>query len=238
MRHLRRILPLFSNKYSIVSARSCQVRRYCDTSDKKKGDEFSLLKSNVNNKIEPNVLVPNPVERTLKSMGLMEKEEFDNIDPDIPRFCDVVIIGGGVVGSSVAYWLKESVPDGLEVVVVEKDLTYSKASTTLSVGGIRQQFSIPENIQMSLFGAEFLRNANRYLNCDDLLPPEIQFHPHGYLYLASEAGAEKLMENVTVQNDFGAKVALLTAGQLKSKFPWISTEGVACGAYGLENEGW
>ncbi|ROT72781.1 hypothetical protein C7M84_008826 [Penaeus vannamei] len=66
-----------------------------------------------------------------------------------PSFCDVLVIGGGAVGSSVAYHLKERALRGLNVVVVEEDSTYKRASTVLSVGGIRQQFSVPENIQLS-----------------------------------------------------------------------------------------
>ncbi|MEE6525161.1 hypothetical protein FKM82_024995, partial [Ascaphus truei] len=79
-----------------------------------------------------------------------------------PERADIVIIGGGVIGWSIAYWLKqkEHRQGALKVVVVERDPTYSRASTVLSAGGIRQQFSRPENIRMSLFSAQFLRNIN------------------------------------------------------------------------------
>ena len=62
---------------------------------------------------------------------------------------DVVIVGGGVIGSSVAYHLVAMEP-GIRVVVVERDRTYAHASTTLSVGGVRAQFSLPENVRISL----------------------------------------------------------------------------------------
>ncbi|XP_049568784.1 FAD-dependent oxidoreductase domain-containing protein 1 isoform X4 [Orcinus orca] len=80
-----------------------------------------------------------------------------------PEHSDVVIVGGGVLGLSVAYWLKrlEKRQGAIRVLVVERDHTYSQASTVLSVGGIRQQFSLPENIQLSLFSVEFLRNINQ-----------------------------------------------------------------------------
>lgn len=79
-----------------------------------------------------------------------------------PEHSDVVIVGGGVIGLSVAYWLKrlEKRRGAIQVLVVERDNTYSQASTGLSVGGIRQQFSLPENIQLSLFSVDFLRNIN------------------------------------------------------------------------------
>ena len=70
---------------------------------------------------------------------------------------DVVIVGGGIMGSAIAYFLAaEPTYDGT-VLVVEKDPTYAEASTTLSSGGIRQQFSTPENIQICRFGVEFIK---------------------------------------------------------------------------------
>ena len=108
----------------------------------------------------------------------------------------------------------------------------------MSVGGLRQQFSLPENIEMSLFGADFLRNASRILHCEDVYTPDVNFQPHGYLFLASDEGVETMRENHYVQIECGAKVELLSAKQLKRKFPWLNTDGIAMGSYGYENEGW
>ncbi|XP_068772831.1 FAD-dependent oxidoreductase domain-containing protein 1 isoform X2 [Struthio camelus] len=143
-----------------------------------------------------------------------------------PEQADVVVVGGGVMGWSVAYWLKalEGRRSGMRVVVVERDPTYARASSVLSIGGIRQQFSLPENIRMSRFSAFFLRTVN--------------YNPSGYLFLASEQGAGALEENVRVQRDEGAQVSLLSPAQLKEKFPWINADDVALASYGLENEGW
>ncbi|CAM5121034.1 unnamed protein product [Natator depressus] len=157
-----------------------------------------------------------------------------------PERADVVIVGGGVMGWSVAYWLKALEPrrDALRVVVIEKDPMYSQASTVLSAGGIRQQFSLPENIQMSLYSAFFLRTINEHLGVVNEPPIDIQFNPSGYLFLASEDGAAVLEENVHVQRAEGAEVCLLSPAQLKKKYPWINTDDVALASYGLENEGW
>lgn len=113
-----------------------------------------------------------------------------------PERADIVIVGGGVIGWSIAYWLKRKLrsQDSLRVLLVEKDPTvslshlscmhlqssafssyfsfppffssqYSQASTVLSAGGIRQQFSLKENIQLSLASANFLKNINVILHC-------------------------------------------------------------------------
>lgn len=148
--------------------------------------------------------------------------------------CDILVIGGGGIGSSIAYWLKQRAREGLNVVVVEKDPTYKEASTPLSLGGLRQQFSLVENIQMSLYGADFIRNIKDHLGDE----ADVQFAPHGYLMLADEQHAETLIRNSRLQNELGARNEILTVKRLKEKFPWISTEGIEAGCHGLEKEGW
>lgn len=148
--------------------------------------------------------------------------------------CDVLVIGGGGIGASIAYWLKKRAQDGLNVVVVEKDPTYKQASTPLSVGGLRQQFSLVENIQMSLYGADFIRNVKEHLG-DNV---DVNFTPYGYLMLATEQSAEDLKRNSRLQNELGARNEILTARRLKEKFPWLNTDGIELGCHGLEKEGW
>ncbi|XP_043275335.1 FAD-dependent oxidoreductase domain-containing protein 1 [Venturia canescens] len=168
----------------------------------------------------------------------LRKGDWDTEDQLFPTHVDVLVIGGGAIGSSVAYWIKERVKDGLRVAVLEKDPTYKTASTVLSAGGLRQQFSLEENIEMSLFGADFIRNVEDHLGLPGRDPVDVQFHPHGYLFLASEAGAECLCKNSKLQNSLGARNVVLTASQLERKFPWLNTKGIAAGCLGLEKEGW
>ena len=68
---------------------------------------------------------------------------------------DVVITGGGIMGSSTAYYLTQMHP-GLKVVVVERDPSYARASTTLSMSNVRIQFSLKENIQISQYAFQVL----------------------------------------------------------------------------------
>ncbi|XP_062450504.1 FAD-dependent oxidoreductase domain-containing protein 1 isoform X2 [Rhea pennata] len=160
-----------------------------------------------------------------------------------PEQADVLVVGGGVLGWSVAYWLKalegaHRWQQGMRVLVVERDPTYARASSVLSIGGIRQQFSLPENIRMCRFSAAFLRTINEHLGVPGEPAIDLQFNPSGYLFLASEQGAATLQENVRLQRDEGAHVSLLSPARLKEKFPWVNVDGVALASHGLEDEGW
>uniref|UniRef100_A0A146LL39 FAD-dependent oxidoreductase domain-containing protein 1 n=1 Tax=Lygus hesperus TaxID=30085 RepID=A0A146LL39_LYGHE len=155
-----------------------------------------------------------------------------------PHHCDILIIGGGVMGFSIAYWLQQRALDHLRIVVVEQDPTYQKSTSVLSVGGLRQQFSLKENIELSMASAEFMRNIKHHLGVEGADPPDICFNPCGYLFLASERGTHILQDNYNLQTSLGAKVELLSPEKLKEKFPFMNTDGVALGCHGLENEGW
>jgi len=150
---------------------------------------------------------------------------------------DILIAGGGVVGSSTAYFLTADPGFRGRVLVVEKDPTYGEAATARSAGGIRQQFSTPENIRMSQFGAAFVKNVAEHLS----LPGEraqLPFVEQGYLFLATPAGLPVLQQNHATQIGLGADIALLDAAGLRRQFPWLNTEDLAGGAFGRRNEGW
>ena len=150
---------------------------------------------------------------------------------------DVVVIGGGGIGSSVAYQLTARPDFKGSVVVVERDPTYATASTALSAGGVRQQFSTPENIRLSLYGAHFIRDIGRLLEVEGD-KPNINFIEGGYLFLASPSGVPVLEANHTVQKAEGADNALLDAAALAARFPWLNPDGLALGSLGLSMEGW
>ncbi len=150
---------------------------------------------------------------------------------------DVVVIGGGVIGSAIAYFLAANDDFDGTVTVVERDPTYENAATARSVGGIRQQFSTPENILMSQFGASFVRNADAHLSIDGA-PLHLPFVENGYLFLATDAGMPVLRENHRIQTQLGASVALLDPAALGRRFPWLNVSGLGGGTHGERNEGW
>jgi len=147
---------------------------------------------------------------------------------------DVLIVGGGIMGSCTAYFLKKELGFQGTVRVIERDPTYAEASTTLSAASIRQQFSTPENIRMSRFGIEVIRGLKERFGSD----ADIGFREGGYLILASEGGRAVLEANWRTQAAEGADILLLGPDELKARFPWISTEDIALGAWGRTGEGW
>ncbi len=154
------------------------------------------------------------------------------------KHCDVAIVGGGVIGSSIAYWLAaEPAFAGRRVVVIERDFSYREGSTGRSAGSIRQQFSTRENIEISLFGARFLKNLGDWLAVDGEVP-DVGFREKGYLFLAGEAGWPVLQDNRALQESLGADNALLEAAELKRRLPWLNVDDLAGGCLGLSMEGW
>lgn len=79
------------------------------------------------------------------------------------------------------------------------NLQYEKASTVLSVGSIRQQFSTPGNVQMSMYSMQFLRDIAAHLSVPGEDPPDVQLHENGYLLLARRATEDVMRENFNLQ---------------------------------------
>jgi len=150
------------------------------------------------------------------------------------RSYDVVIIGGGVMGNSAAYWLAAHPGFTGSILIVERDPSYKNATTALSLGSIRQQFSTPENIRMSRFGVEFFRALKTRFGAE----ADIGFRERGYLLLASETGEETLAANHEVQKAEGADIVLMDRAALADHFRWLKTSDLRLGAFGRSGEGW
>jgi glycine/D-amino acid oxidase-like deaminating enzyme len=146
---------------------------------------------------------------------------------------DVVIVGGGVVGSATAHYLKRLGFAG-SIAIVERDTTWQFGATARSLGGIRQQFSTPENIALSKFGLAAVRTLKQEFGPD----ADVGFREQGYLILASEDGLPILEENHRVQIANGADNVLLRGPELAVRFPWLVADGLAAGCFGLSGEGW
>jgi FAD-dependent oxidoreductase domain-containing protein 1 len=148
---------------------------------------------------------------------------------------DVVIVGGGIVGSAAAYFLStDAAFRGRRIVIVERDPSYRDCSTARSAGGIRQQFSTPENIATSQFTLALFRRLRTVFGAE----ADVAFREQGYLIMAAADGRPLLAENVALQQSLGADIALLDASELEARFPWLSSRGVAGAGLGLSGEGW
>ncbi len=150
---------------------------------------------------------------------------------------DVAIVGGAVMGGAAAYFLAADAAFGGSIAVIERDPGYETCASARSWGGIRQQFSMPENVRMSLYGVSFFRDAAGLLAVDGTAP-DLAFRENGYLFLAREAGLPVLRENIARQRGLGAKIDLLSPADLAARFAWLNTDGLAGAGFGLENEGW
>ncbi len=151
---------------------------------------------------------------------------------------DVVIVGGAVIGSAVAYYLTANPDFDGTVLVVERDPTYRTASTALSASSIRTQFSNPINVRISQYGGEVIRSFAETMAVGDDRP-DLNFHASGYLFLAAtEAQEQTLRENHEVQRACGADVVLWDRDALKAAFPHLRVGDIRLASYGLSGEGW
>ncbi|WP_434617989.1 NAD(P)/FAD-dependent oxidoreductase [Tabrizicola sp. M-4] len=152
---------------------------------------------------------------------------------------DVVIVGGAVIGSSVAYFLTANPDFTGSVLVVERDPTYRFASTSLSSSSIRTQFSNPINVRISQFGSAFIRDFAKKMQVAGEAPPDLNFHQGGYLFLAATEGQEQtLRENHEVQIACSADVVLWGPEDLHRAFPHLNVDDIRLASYGRSGEGW
>jgi len=148
---------------------------------------------------------------------------------------DIAIIGGGIIGSAIAYFLARTGQAG-SVAVIEPDPTYRLAATPHGAGGIRQLFSLPENIWMSSYSVDFYANFAQVMAIDGDLA-EIGFRQQGYLFVVSEKGAKQLEANAQLQARQGVRLELLDKAALGVQFPSLGREDVALGCYSPD-DGW
>ncbi|HSU43173.1 MAG TPA: FAD-binding oxidoreductase [Casimicrobiaceae bacterium] len=149
--------------------------------------------------------------------------------------CDVAIVGGAVIGSAVAYFLKRLAP-AVDVAVIEPDRTYEFASTLRASGGARRQFSCPENIAMSNFSIPFIASAGETLAVDGE-PAHVEWHEGGYLFIVGPGDVDVLRRNCDAQQAHGVDARWLDADALRARFASMNVDGIAAGVLTPE-DGW
>jgi len=138
---------------------------------------------------------------------------------------DVVIIGGGIVGSSIAYHL---VAAGCRnVLVLERETAQGKGSTGKSMGGVRAQFATPVNIQMSLYSIPF------YASFEERLGYPCDYRPQGYLFCATTGTHMAYLQvNFEKQVAMGLKnVQLVVGDDIRRQFPQLRGDDIVGGSF-------
>ena len=137
--------------------------------------------------------------------------------------CDVIMVGGGVMGCATAYYLLKNHPQ-LKVAIIEKDPTYEFSSTVLSDANIRLQFNVEENIRISQYGLEVLETFAEDMTVGDDRP-DIAFRQQGNLFLTDEAGKEASLSGLETQQSLGCPVEWLSPAAdwaSRSRRAWLS----------------
>ena len=139
------------------------------------------------------------------------------------KTADIVIIGGGIIGISIAYYLGKI--GAKNVVLFEQDLI-GEGSTGRCAGGIRRQWSTDVNMRFALRAFEI------YQNFEEEFGSSPEFRQIGYLFLAtSPEELETFRRNIELQNHYGVPSKLLTHGEVRKEWPFLHTEDVAGGAF-------
>ncbi|HEX5433300.1 MAG TPA: FAD-dependent oxidoreductase [Candidatus Angelobacter sp.] len=138
---------------------------------------------------------------------------------------DVVIVGGGIVGSSIAWHLTSA--GCKNVLVIERESSQGKGSTGKSMGGVRAQFSTAVNIQMSLYSVPF------YARFDETLGYPAGYRPQGYLFLATkDSHLAYLRTNFEKQKALGLEaVRMLPASEIAAMYPQLRSDDILGGNF-------
>ncbi|MDP9651226.1 NAD(P)/FAD-dependent oxidoreductase [Paraburkholderia caledonica] len=147
---------------------------------------------------------------------------------------DVVIVGAGAIGASIALFCKKLEP-GLNVTVIDPDLNGGFSSTARSgSGGSRRLFCCPENIAMSEFSIAFFKELDAQAENEFA---RVNWQPQGYLFIVPHEGIDLLHENLRVQRQMGVKAEVLAPGEMKKRFPMLRVDDLGAGVFSPE-DGW
>jgi FAD-dependent oxidoreductase domain-containing protein 1 len=138
---------------------------------------------------------------------------------------DVVIIGGGIMGSAIAFNLL-TLDNRIRVAVVERDPAYTRASTTLSLSNARIQFSLKENIEMSQYAFTVLEHFATEMSVNDNAP-QVSFRREGNLFLTTPAGRAEAEAALNLQRSLGCRVEWFSPPEIKTRFPLYNVAELA-----------
>ena len=151
-----------------------------------------------------------------------------------PKKFDVIIIGGGIMGSSTAYHLMMADPS-LKVLVIEKDLGYEKASTTLSMVNARIQFSLKENVQISQYAFKILENFEDDMAVDGV-KPAIFYRREGNLFLHDKKMKPAAQKAFHMQKDLGCAIEWWSLEKIRQRYPiYENLDGIVGATFGPED---
>jgi len=148
----------------------------------------------------------------------------------MPENIDIIIIGGGIMGSATAYSLLKT-DNRLKIAVIEKDPAYTHASTTLSMSNARIQFSLKQNVQISQYAFETLERFEEDMGVGDR-KPRIGFKREGNLFVVDEKGLDAATSAMQMQKDLGCGVEWLNTDEIAAKYPLYSMNAYAGGSFG------
>ena len=147
---------------------------------------------------------------------------------------DIVIIGGSIMGSSIAYHLAVAGNVG-DVCVIEPDPSYEFAAAPRSSGGVRLMHGLAENIEMSIYGREFYKDFANRVDVDGQ-PGRFDFLEYGYLHLLSGTDEVATSEkNCGVQNEHGASNEMIDRYELGRRFPSMRTDDIDAALHGPQD---
>ena len=144
-----------------------------------------------------------------------------------------MIVGGGVVGCSAAWHLRQDGFTG-RIVVIERDASYQRASSYLAMGGIRQQFCTPVTVQMVQFSVELWKRFDQTLGTPQHRP-HAWFRQRGYLFLANGKTATALAHRHDEEKKAGAAVRMLAVDELRRMLPGVMLDDILFGVLGEED---
>ncbi len=151
---------------------------------------------------------------------------------------DVVIVGGAIYGSAIAWWLtREQDFDGT-ILVVERNPSYEFASTSHTNSCMRQQFSSAINIRVSQFAAEFVKNFRTWMG-DDPATPALALVSTGYMYLADNAAfAAELRRAQALQASCGAGTRHMSPDGIAAEYPFYRLDDIVAANHNPVDEGY